>query len=256
MKIERVVTWTRTSQISQNVSTCKSIYIVYDASVDEKDLAVRVDNLTDTGACEAGLDRGKQPRSLSICNRIAFYIQSSSLGLLKVGGPKLILEVVDGQVVAVNGVQLKFITRKLDISFPSIPTIEDLFTRSQEAVRIGAFDVQKTPTTTRRVFHPISVSTMMIKSLAMNGARRRRWWISLCPRRRPYSRRHWLQPLLKAGCCVCIFDGDFDHNAFRFIFLIRYTFIIGLEIASLAVSLPMLQSFGVKESILSAIVCD
>jgi hypothetical protein len=121
----------------------ESIYIVYDTSLDEKDFAARVDNFTDTGAWESGLDQGKATWESLDMQSYSFLYKEQQPGFADSDsdGPKL-LEVVDGQVVSVDGVPLKFITRKLDISYPSIPTIEDLFTRIQEAVRIGAFDVQ------------------------------------------------------------------------------------------------------------------
>ena len=70
-----------------------------------------------------------------------FLYQEQQTGFADSSEPKL-SEVVDGQVVAVDGAPVQTLSRRISISLLSLPTIEDIVTRIQEAVGMGAFDVQ------------------------------------------------------------------------------------------------------------------
>jgi hypothetical protein len=116
----------------------ESVYIDYDASVDGEEFAVSVQDFANIGAWQLGLDQGRATWESLDMQSYSFRYEEQKPGKIDTGGPKL-LEVADGKVVAVDGVPVQAITRRISTSFSNIPTIEDLFTRIQEAVGMGAF---------------------------------------------------------------------------------------------------------------------
>ena len=115
----------------------ESVYIDYNAGIADEEFSAQVDYFAPVGSWQSALDQGKQKWEMQGVQSYTYLYYQDTQDVDNAGSK--LVEVLDGIVVSVNGEPVKAIARS---SFSEIPTMDDLFSRIQQAIDMDAFAVR------------------------------------------------------------------------------------------------------------------